>query len=153
MCGGNGNTGKPVKITLEVNADELYKLNPQPLTNNQGELDAYCGLADDNLGKVPPGLTLNDYTTDVYAGNTVTWSGMSAGEGSNGYRVLIDSITTKTPAFFKSDPPGKDGRVTATLADNINGVEDTYTINFTIDPPGNGSPRSYSLDPKLKGNA
>ena len=81
MCGGNGNTGKPVKITLEVNADELYKLNPQPLSNNQGELDAYCGLADDNQGKVPPGLTLNDFTTEVYAGNTVTWSGMSAGEG------------------------------------------------------------------------
>ena len=145
-----GNSSKPVKITLTVNAEALYNANPQPLTNNQAELDTYCSLEDDNLGKVPPGLTLNDFTSDVYNGNTVTWNGKSG--DVQGYRVLIDSISNN-PNFFASDPPGQNGTVTATLNSGVApGTVDTYTINFTIDPPGNETPRSYSLDPKLKMN-
>ena len=152
MCGGNGKKGKPVTITLTVNASDLYNLNPQPLTNNQGELDTYCSLSDDNLGKIPPGGTLNDYCTDVFSGNTVKIKGASS---SPGYRVLIDSISNN-PAFFASDPPGQSGVVTATLKDGIDGVVDTYTINFTINPSGNPTEnpnRSYSLDPKLRGKS
>ena len=143
-----GNSSKPVKIILTVNADALYNANPQPLTNNQAELDTYCGLSDDNLGQVPPGLTLNDFTSVVYNGNKVTWDGKSG--DTPGYRVLIDSISNNTN-FFASDPPGQDGKVTATLRSDVaSGILDTYTIGFTIDPPGNGAPRSYQLDPKLK---
>ena len=146
-------SGKPVIITLTVSAKDLYNLSPQPLTNNQGELDSYCSLSDDNTtnpGQIPPGGNLNDYTSTVYAGKTVTWVG--ANSENDGYRVLINSISNN-PAFFASDPPGQSGRVTATLQNNINGVEDTYTIFFTIDPPGNESALSYQLDPKLSGKS
>ncbi len=145
-----GNSSKPVKITLTVNAEALYNANPQPLSNNQKELDTYCSLADDNLGQVPPGLTLNDFTSVVYNGKTVTWDGKSGDVG--GYRVLIDRISNNT-SFFDSDPPGQDGKVTATLRSDVaSGTLDEYTITFTIDPPGNGAPKTYSLDPKLKMN-
>ncbi|MGB5203277.1 MAG: hypothetical protein WBM77_03770 [Maribacter sp.] len=148
MSGGN----KPVTITLEVRAKDLYTAIPQPLSTNQTELDTYCGLSDNNLtapGKIPPGGTLNDYCSDVYSTNKVIWKGKNS--GSDGYRVLIDSISNN-PSFFASDPPGQSGIVTATLKDGIDGVVDTYTINFSIDPPGNGAAQSYSLDPKLRGN-
>jgi len=148
MSHGNKNQGKPVTITLTVNAEALYNLNPQPLSNNQGELDTYCSLSDDNNGKIPANGTLNDYCTDVYSANTVTFKGASS---SPGYRVLINSITTDNPNFFASDPPGQSGIVTATLKDGIDGVIDTYTINFSIDPPGNDTAQVYSLDPKLQG--
>lgn len=150
MCGGPpAKKGKPVTITLTVNAEDLFNANPQPLSNNQGELDTYCSLSDDNLGKIPPGQTLNDFTSEVFAGNTVTWKGVSANPG---YRVLIDSISNNTN-FFASDPPGNDGKVTATLKDGIDGVLDTYTIKFSIDSPGNEPAKSYPLDPKLSGKA
>ena len=155
MCGGNGNkpTGKPVVITLSVDAEALYTANPQPLSTNQVELDTYCGLSDDNIsqaGQIPPGGNLNDFTSTVYSSNTVTWKGKNS--GSNGYVVKIDSISNN-PNFFASDPPGNSGIVTAVLKDNINGVGDTYTIGFSIDPPGNGAAQSYSLDPKLQGKS
>lgn len=142
---------KPVTITLCVSASALYNANPQP--TNQPELDVYCVLSDNNGGLVTPGgSSVNNFTSQVYAGNTVTWVGENC--GNDGYRVQIDTITNN-PNFFKSDPPGSDGRVTATLKDDINGVEDTYRITFTIDSPGNPTqypPKSYTLDPKLGGN-
>lgn len=149
MCGGNGNQEKPIKITLTVtDAENLYNANPQPST--QAELDTYCSLADDNTtspGKIPDGGTLNDFTSEVYAGNTVSWTGNNA--GSNGYRVIINSITNN-PNFFSSEPSGS-GLVTATLRSDIDGKQDTYTINFSVDPPGNDEAKTYNLDPKLSG--
>ncbi|NNC69966.1 MAG: hypothetical protein HKN90_03995 [Flavobacteriaceae bacterium] len=145
-----GNSGKPVKITLSVRSEALYNANPQPST--QLELDAYCGLSDDNLGKIPPGgpQNINEFTSQVYNGNTVTWDGVSS--DNPGYRILIDSISNNT-SFFASDPPGQDGKVTATLKSGVaSGTLDTYTITFSIDPPGNGTPKTYNLDPKLNMN-
>jgi len=158
MCGGNNNPtppiGRPITITLTVNASALYNADPQPTT--QTELDTYCSLSDDNTvlrgGRIPPNGTLNDYTTQVYSANTVSWVGVNNGDA--GYRVLIDSISNN-PTFFASDPPGNSGRVTAALKDGINGLIDTYTIGFTIDAPGSqelNPPKSYPLDPKLQGN-
>ena len=142
--------GKPVTITLCVSASALYNANPQPST--QPELDVYCVLSDDNGGVVTPaGSSVNNFTSQVYGGNTITWVGQNC--GSDGYRVLIDSISD-TGDFFASDPPGSDGRVTVTLNDPISGA-DTYTITFTIDSPGNPTqfpPKQYVLDPKLGGN-
>ena len=143
-----GNSSKPVKITLTVNAESLYNANPQP--TSQLALDAYCAISDDNLGQIPPGgpNNINEFLSEVYNGNTVTWDGKSG--DAAGYRVLIDSISNNTN-FFASDPPGQDGKVTATLRSDVApGTLDTYTINFSIDPPGNGTPKSYSLDPRLK---
>ena len=157
MCNGNGTPkGGPVKITLTVRASDLYNANPQPLSNNQAELDTYCSLDDDNTnepGKIPPGGTLNDYTSVVYADQTVTWVGKNA--NNDGYRVLINSISNN-PNFFSSDPPGQSGQVTATLRGDINDKTDTYTIGFSINPPGNpqdNPPQIYSLDPKLSGRS
>lgn len=145
MGGPPAVTGKPVTITLTVNAADLFNANPQP--TSQTALDAYCSLSDDNLGSIPPGKTLNEFTSEVFDGKTVTWRGASS---SPGYRVLIDSITNNT-SFFSSDPPGNNGVVTATVRTDVSpDTEDTYTITFTIDSPGNESPKTYALDPKLR---
>jgi len=150
MCGGNGNkpTGKPVKITLTITAEALYNANPQP--TSQAKLIPYCSLSDDNLGKIPPGLTLNDFTSEVFDGNTVTWNGVSS--DASGYRVLITSITNN-PNFFSSEPHGNSGVMTATVKAGIGNIPDTYTIGFSIDPPGNDPAKPYGLDPKLQGHA
>ena len=154
MCGGNGGspppTNKPVKITLSVRAQDLFLADPQPA--NQTQLDTYCGLTDDNNGKIPTGGTLNDFTSDVYAGNTITWDGKSSQSG--GYQVLIDSISSENATYFTRENLGSPGpgKVSVNLNTNIPGVPDTYTINFSIKAPGQGGTKSYSLDPKLKGN-
>ena len=140
---------KPVTITLTVHTDGLYTANPQPTTQNG--LDQYLTIADDNNGRIPPGqTTIQNFLSQVYDGNTVTWIG--ANSGIPGWRVSIDSIENN-PNFFASDNPGNDGRVTATLNNDIDGVIDTYKIYFSVIPPANvGTPKSYILDPKLKGN-
>lgn len=135
---------KTVNITLKVSAQDLYNANPQPTT--QAELIPYCGLKDDNKGKIPPGKTLNDYTTEVSGGYNVTWDGKSTDVAS--YKVLITGITNN-PAFFSSEPKGNSGKMTAKVKDGIGDVLDTYTIDFSIDPP-NQDAKYYSLDPKLK---
>ena len=140
--------GKPVTITLTVNASSLFNANPQP--KNETELVTYCGLSDNNCGQIPPGkTTLNNFLSQVYNSNTVTWVGDNG--GSNGYRVLITGITNN-PSFFASEPNGNSGRVTTTLKDDVAGIDDTYTISFSVDPPGNGDPKKYTIDPKLRGN-
>lgn len=148
MSGGNDNTNRPVTITLNVRAEALYNAVPQPA--NQTELDTYCSLSPGQI--IPSGGTLQDFTTNVYSGNTVTWIGRSS-DAAN-YGVLINSISNN-PNFFASDPPGSSGQVTATLKTDIDGVGDTYSIGFTINPPGNPAtfpPKPYTLDPKLRGN-
>lgn len=140
--------GKPVIITLTVNGSDIYNANPQPVGGIA--TDPYCVLSDNNNGRIPPGeTTINNFLSQVYSGNTVTWQGANSGTG--GYRVLITGITNNTN-FFASPPHGGSGRIDATLKDGIGGVFDTYTINFTIDPPGNGTSKPYTLDPKLGGN-
>jgi len=143
--------GKPVIITLTVtDAKTLYDADPQPST--QLELDAYCTLKDDNNGKIPPDqTTINNFLSQVYSDNTVTWKGDNGNNSTSGYRVLINSITNN-PNFFKVEPTGSSGQMIATLKTGIGGVEDTYTIGFSIDPPGNATAKTYGLDPKLGGN-
>ncbi len=142
--------GKPVVITLTVNGSDIYNANPQPVGGIQ--TDPYCSLADNNNGRIPPGeTTINDFTSQVYANNTVTWVGANTGTG--GYRILITGITNN-PAFFDVEPRGNgnSGQLVADLKGDINEVNDTYTISFSVDPPGNGTPKPYTLDPKMQGN-
>ena len=141
-------SNRPVTITLTVRAEALYTADPQPST--QAELDTYCSLAPGSI--IPAGSTLQDFTTNVYSSSTVTWIGAS-GDAAN-YGVSINGISNN-PSFFASEPVGNSGRVEAALKPGINEVGDTYTIGFTINPPGNPTTyptKSYSLDPKLMGN-
>jgi hypothetical protein len=144
--------GKPVTITLTVSASQLFAIaNP---TSQQ--VDNCCGLSDDNNGSIPSGGTIDDFTSNVYAGHSVTWIGNpSTNPSDNGYNVAIDSISNNA-SFFPTNPVngngGRSGRVSGTLNSGVNGATDTYTINFTIYAPGNGGQQSYSIDPKLQGN-
>jgi len=151
MCGGPPAVNRPVLITFKVDAKRLYDANLDPETISQTDLDTYCYLTDDNTppGSIPSGGNLNDFTSKVYDGNTVTWKGDNT--ANDGYRVVLDSITNNA-TFFSAEPHGNSGRITATINTGVTiGVEDTYTIGFHIDPPGN-LPETlvFGLDPKLR---
>ena len=94
-----------VKVTTTTTATSDSDSSNSPTTINTTTETSKLQRSGRQRNIPKDGLTLNDFTTEVYAGNTVTWSGMSAGEGSNGYRVLINSISTDTPAFFKNSSP------------------------------------------------
>jgi len=148
------NEGQPVTITLYVSAADLHNLNPQPTRGQQAELDAYCILGDNNdlsRGKPDPGGDLNTFTSQIYSGKDVTWIGQNI--KNDGYRVLIDEISSDAPFFPRNPLTGNGGRVVGKPKEGINNTIDTYTIKFYIDPPG-GQPQSgpYHLDPKLGGN-
>ncbi len=148
------NMGQPVTITLYVSAEDLYNVSPQPTRNQQAELDAYCILGDNNdlsRGKPDPGGGLNTFTSQIYSDKQVTWVGQNI--KNDGYRVLVDEISSDAPFFTTNPLTGNGGRVVGTPKEGINNVIDTYTIKFYIDPPG-GQPQSgpYYLDPKLGGN-
>ncbi len=144
--------GKPVNITLSVGASALYNANPQP--SNQTELDTYCSLLDNNNGAIPPGETLNDFTSQVYLQQRVTW--LINNSGNDNYQVKILSVVnSSTPPFFNpntiSAPQGGAASVNGTC--NVSSGSDTYTINFRVTKPDpQGGSKDYSLDPKLGGN-
>lgn len=147
--------GKPVKITLGVNAFELYNANPQP--SNQTELDNYCRLIDDNGGHIPPGdteQTIQNFTSEVYHNKKVKWKAINTVPGDD-YQVSIVQVSndsdyfTENPIMAKDNNGWTSGDLTATLTGT-----DTYTIEFTVIPPtgvGHGA-AVYQLDPKLHGN-
>ncbi|MBT8284114.1 MAG: hypothetical protein HKO75_01930 [Flavobacteriaceae bacterium] len=144
--------GKPVNITLSVRASALYNANPQPA--DQTALDTYCSLEDNNNGAIPPGKTLNDFTSQVYKDQLVTW--LINNSGTDNYQVKILSVVNSSdPPFFNpstiSAPQGGAASVNGTC--NVNSGSDTYTINFKVTLPGSkGGTKNYSLDPKLGGN-
>lgn len=142
--------GKPVSINLTVSAYDLFNANPQPTTQDQ--LNSYCSLSDDNNGSTPDGKNA-DFVSNVYSGQQVTWTGSnSTNPNDNGYRILITEINNNS-SFFPTNPlNGQSGRVNATCDSNIGSLNDTYSIYFEINPPGNGTPKSYRIDPKLQGN-
>jgi len=144
--------GKPVNITLSVQAQDLYNAYPQPA--NQTQLDTYCALSDNNNGGIGQGGTLNDFTSQVYHNQLVTWL-IRNGQGGP-YQVKIMSITnSSTPPFFSPNTisGGVNGAASVNGTPIVTSGEDTYNIHFrvtkTSQPSGH---KDYPLDPKLGGN-
>lgn len=146
--------GQPVTITLYVSAEDLYNVDPQPTEEQQNELDAYCILSDNNditsRGKPDVGGNLNSFTSQVYSGQPVTWVGQNI--KNDGYQVRIQLISNNTGFFPTPTLDGNGGRVSGTPNSGIDQQVDTYSIQFSIDPPGQGPSNNYQLDPKLGGN-
>lgn len=143
--------GKPVKITLTVNAAVLYAMN-SPVS--QTDIDNQCQLADDNNGNSPNNGGIQNFQSNVYDSNFVTWVGETADQG---YSISIDQIFNGSQ-FFSTNPVfgngGRSGNVRATVNSNITpGALDTYKIYFSIYPPQNGTAKPYGIDPKLQGNS
>lgn len=166
MCGGNGDqpTGRPVIITLTVQAKSLSEATEPPIII----IDDYCSIFDDTPGRPPYTGTREDFTSDVYIGNRVTWRGVTADPNGvdRGYSVAIQSIVYEPKAddpndvsFFPSPLAGQPGRTgdATTLINNdaaLDGKHDIYTINFLIYAPGNNTPFGpYPIDPKLRGHS
>ena len=148
-----------VTVNLYVSAEDLFNIPEDPNTIPQGQLDAYCVLGDDNRilrggksqkGRVPKDGTLNDFVSQVYANDYVTW--IPHNIMRDGYKVEIESIQDNSGFFEPNDwVYHKNGSVTGHLKKNIEGKEDTYTIYFNISR-GSQSKKGYHLDPKLGGN-
>ncbi len=154
--------GKPVSITLTVEASTLYAKKPYPPA--QSVVDGLCTLGDTNHGNSPNG-TIEDFTSQVYINNDVTWIGATKYPTGidRGYSVAINSVVHETDAndpndipFFSSPAlgsPGRSGNVNLTVTDdsNLDGKHDVYTINFSVYATGNNH-LNYSIDPRLSGN-
>jgi len=171
MSGGNNNPpanppGKPVKITLTVEASSLFALGGTTYT--QAQVDALCTLSDDNNDGTS--TDVRTYVSNVYLAHNVQWVGeVKFPDGvDKGYSIGIDSIVHE--ATPQSDPtapsnqnfftditmPGGGGR-----SSNVNAVVnnepslinqlDVYTINFSVyDQQNNHFP--FQIDPKLRAN-
>jgi len=144
---------KAVIITLTVDAYKLYKKD-----NTKWQINDKCTLMDNisNTTPVPPDEFL---PTDVYLGKSVQWLGQCKIDDPNvnsGYNIGIDSIVY--PSLFGTKTlHGKGGCVTVNVKDNtastlVGNTPEEYSINFTIYPPDNGSPKAFSVDPKLQAN-
>ncbi|MDH3699375.1 MAG: hypothetical protein OEQ81_11970, partial [Flavobacteriaceae bacterium] len=96
--------GKTVIITLGVDARALYTAYPPSSTApTQTQLDPYCHMNDDNDGSIqPPGGTVNDFTSQVYKGNTVRWriNRHDASAGGSYTVKIISIVNNSSPAFF-----------------------------------------------------
>lgn len=172
MCGGNSNPprtppGRPVIITLTVSAKSLADATVPPLIPTSAVIDANCSIFDDKPGRPPYTGTREDFSSDVYIGNRVTWKGVTADHNGvdSGYSIAIQSIVYEPKAgdpndvsFFPSPLAGGNGRsadATTLITDNaaLDGKHDIYTVNFLIYAPGNNTPFGpYPIDPKLRGN-
>ncbi len=174
MCGGNGNPpptrtppGRPVIITLTVSAKSLADATVPPLIPTSTVIDANCSIFDDKPGRPPYTGPREDFTSDVYIGNRVTWRGVTADPNGidSGYSIAIQSIVYEPKpddpndvSFFTSPltgQPGRTGDATTLITDDtaLDGKHDIYTLNFFIYAPGNNTPFGpYPIDPKLRGN-
>ena len=172
MSGGNGNPppaiGRPVIITLTVSAKGLSDIPPPPTIPSSAVIDEYCTIFDDTPGRPPYTGPREDFSSDVYIGNRVTWKGVTKFPNGvdSGYSIAMHSIVYEPKAsdpndvsFFPSPlagQPGRTGDATTLINDDtaLVGKHDIYTINFYIYAPGNNTPFGpYPIDPKLQGNS
>ena len=152
--------GRPVEIKLTVEASSLYGITT---TATQAEIDARCSIFDDTPERPPYTGTNEDFTSDVYVGNTVKWKGQTNGDDS-GYAVAITSVVyepdTEDPddvTFFTSPlagqpTNGRNSTASATISQGVDGKHDVYTINFRVYSTGQNY-KDFSIDPKLSGKA
>ena len=147
---------KPVVITLTVQANSLYGMN-QP---TQSDIDSKCSITDDNFGSSPNGGTIENFLSNVYINQNVKWIGNT---NDQGYSVSIDSIVYEPLSndvnFFDNGTiygsGGRSGNVNANIKNdqNLANQLDVYTINFSVyNSSNNGTPKSFSIDPKLAAN-
>ncbi|MCJ7465089.1 MAG: hypothetical protein MUO53_00150 [Maribacter sp.] len=166
MCNGNNPpppSGKPVVITLTVEASSLYAA----VDPNQEFVDSKCSLLDDNGGN---SVDVKTFESNVYLNNNVRWVGATKFplDVDKDYSIAIDSI--RHEATPQSDPTaptnenffssviingggGRSSNVNAVVNNNSNLINqlDVYTINFSVYPKGN-NPKPFHIDPKLRGN-
>lgn len=146
--------GKPVVITLTVQANSLYGMY-QP---TQSEVDSKCSITDDNSGSSPNGGTIENFLSNVYINQNVKWLGIT---NDQGFTVSIDSIVYELKSndvnFFNSGTiygsGGKSGNANANIKNNpeLDKKLDIYTINFSI-YNNTGLSKSFHIDPKLAAN-
>ena len=165
MCGGNGNPpGKPVKITLTVQASSLFALGGTSFTQTQ--VDNLCSLSDDNDGG--NSSNVNTFESNVYLNKNVQWVGAVKDEKGvdKGFSIAIDSIVHEaTPQSDPTAPSNDNFFASATInggggrSSNVNAVVknntslinqlDVYTINFSVYDQQNNH-FSFPIDPKLR---
>lgn len=141
---------KAVVITLNIEASTLFKIdNPTP-----EQLDKYCSFTDNNNGKSPNGSN-EEYTTEVYIGNSVQWLGFTK---EADFKVEIESIAFKPERsdvnFFDTEiVKGSKGTVTASVLndDRLKGAMYSFLINFSI-IHSSQKIKYFSIDPKLSIN-
>lgn len=126
-----------VNVTLSVNTGSI--VNPN--------VDAYCTFGQGN------GVSNEDYTTEANVGDTITWQGVSSSAPATDV-VNITSInyTGGQNIFDQNVINGNNGnpeKVIATIANNTQGEEEEYTINFTVFNGSNRRNGSFSIDPKI----
>ena len=142
---------KDVLIILGVDAQKLYEENPQPT-----DLNNYCILFDDNGGSSPDG-TLENFKSNVFRGKRVTWQGIPINtEKDADYSIEIESIDSKgdnTVLVNRQNTKKSKSKVTKAKvkgSDMSKKSEETYTIKFSITK--DSITKTYTIDPKLKGN-
>lgn len=126
-----------VNVTLNVNTGSI--VNP--------DVDAYCTFGQG------AGVSNEDYTTVANVGDTITWQGVSSSSpGTDVVNITSINYTGGQNIFDQNVINGNNGnpeKVIATIANNTQGEEEEYTINFTV---LNGNTRrngSFSIDPKI----
>ena len=172
MSHGNNNPpsdppGKPVKITLTVEASSLFALGGTTYTQDQ--VDALCTLSDDNNDGTS--TDVKTYVSNVYLNHNVQWVGkVKFPDGvDKGYSIAIDSIVHEASQISDPNAPsnqnffadgtiegggGRSSNVNAVVNNNQSLIDqlDVYTINFSVyDQQNNNFP--FPIDPKLRANS
>ena len=151
-CNETSTNNKDVLIILGVDAEKLYKIDPQPT-----DLNTYCILFDNNGGSSPNG-TLENFKSNVFKGKKVTWQGVPINTVDDAdYSIEIESIDSKgvnnkvlVNRQNIKEPKSKVTNARVKGSDMSRKPEETYTIKFSITKDGNT--KIYTIDPKLGAN-
>lgn len=147
---------RAVKVTLQVDCANMYQQPAGPVSD--AAADAYLRFSDDNRGSTenPHQKSFRSYVNN---GSQVTWDANFLPGTSNDYSLTIDDIRYESESddniFSKADINGVNGKANAFVLPTApvlpDGDNESYTVFFTITPT-NGTPKQYSVDPKLKIN-
>jgi disulfide oxidoreductase YuzD len=150
--------GGKVKITLVVEAKELYKYLESvvsPKKPLKEKVEKYCQIYDNNNGKEVKNQ-IEDFVSNVYLHKNVKWVGRSLDED---YTIAIDSIEFKNsndPIFPKLEITGSGGVksfVEARVREDLGllGKKEVYTMNCIVYKKGENG-KNFSIDPKMISN-
>jgi hypothetical protein len=151
---------KKITINLQIDCPDLISqlpnggVVPNPIAN------ADLVFSDDNRGQRKNGSNNQiDFESFINPGNTVVWKASTKSGNNSQYTVSIDSIQYDMGSgsgniFDGAILTGNNGSVTAdviwrAMPPANDGDNETYTVNFIVTPK-NGTPISYSVDPKLR---
>jgi hypothetical protein len=149
---------KRITINLQIDCPDLIRQLPNGVVVTDPIANADLVFSDDNRG----GKENNNQTSFeslVNPGNTIVWTASTKSGNSSQYDVSIDSIQYDMGSgtgniFSGAIESGNSGFVTAevlwkAMPPANDGDNETYTVNFIVTPK-NGTPISYSVDPKLR---